>query len=153
MPAALKSRLALLLFLGVFLIPIGMSSMRGLTHVLTCEEEVRTPFTFGVQEEGEPDIGSAFVLEPEDVEVESVCGGLGLDMQARPIDDEQVALILPITNNTEHPWRGTVNLQVENIVVPIDIRQIPPGDTRSDSVTLRLDPGTHELTGSLLIGP
>ncbi len=154
MPRTLKSRLALLLLLGIFLVPIGMSSLRGLTHVLTCEEEVRTPFTFGIQEEGSPDIGSALVLEPEEVEaVESFCGGLSLELQAQPIDDERVALVLPITNNTAHPWRGTVNLQVENIVVPVDIRQIPPGETRSDSVTLRLDPGTHELTGSLLVGP
>lgn len=153
MPPALKSRLALLLFLGVFLIPIGMSSMRGLTHILTCEEEVRTPFTFGIQDEGEPDIGSAFVLEPEDLDVGTFCGGLTLDMQAQPIDEGRVDVLLPITNNTEHPWRGTVNLQVENIIVPVDVRQIPPGETRSDRVTLRLEPGTHELTGSLLIGP
>lgn len=153
MPAALRSRLALLVFLGIFLIPIGMSSMRGLTHIVTCEEEVRTPFTFGIQDEGQPDIGSAFVLEPEDLELETFCDGLTLDLRAQPIDSERVNLVLPITNNTEHPWRGTVNLQVENIIVPIDIRQIPPGETRSDSVTLRLDEGTHELTGSLLIGP
>lgn len=153
MPAALRSRLALLVFLGIFLIPIGMGSMRGLTHVLTCEEQVQTPFTFGIQEEGEPDLGSAFVLEPGDLEDEGFCVGLTLELAARALDAERVNVLLPITNNTDHPWRGTVNLAIENIIVPVDIRQIPPGETRSDSVTLRLDPGAHELTGKLLIGP
>ena len=35
----------MLALLGTFLIPIGTSSLRGLTHVLTCAEDTETPFT------------------------------------------------------------------------------------------------------------
>ena len=45
MPSILKSRIAIVALLAVFLIPVGTSSLRGLTHVLTCEAEVEKPFS------------------------------------------------------------------------------------------------------------
>lgn len=153
MPSGLRPRLALIVLLGVFLIPIVVGSMRGLTHVLTCQEQVRTPFTIGLEEDEGPQLGSSLVLERGDEEEPGLCGGLTLDVQARPLDDDRVELTLPITNGTDSPWRGTVNLEVEEVTVPIGIDEIPPGETRTDTVTLRLDRGTHEVGGSLLIGP
>jgi hypothetical protein len=41
-PNILRSRVALVALLVIFLIPIGLSSLRGLTHILTCSEEVVT---------------------------------------------------------------------------------------------------------------
>jgi hypothetical protein len=37
--------------------------------------------------------------------------------------------------------------------VPISIGQIPPGGTRTGKVELHIAPGTHHISGSLLIGP
>ena len=61
--------------------------------------------------------------------------------------------MVPITNRSDLEWHGTVKLELEATSLPVRIGSIPPGDTRSDEVTLRLPPGTHELDGSLLIGP
>lgn len=54
MPSILKSRIALVALIGVFLIPIMSSSLRGLTHVLTCEGSVETPFSVVVEEGTDP---------------------------------------------------------------------------------------------------
>ena len=54
MPSILRSRVALAALIGVFLIPIVGTSMRGLTHVLTCEDQVETPFTVVIDEGAAP---------------------------------------------------------------------------------------------------
>ncbi|MGH2809124.1 MAG: hypothetical protein ACRDKT_17810, partial [Actinomycetota bacterium] len=59
MPPILRSRLALVALMGAFLIPIGMSSLRGLTHVLSCKQEARQPFTVIVSPVGEPEVLSS----------------------------------------------------------------------------------------------
>jgi hypothetical protein len=150
MPSILRSRLALLALLGAFLIPIGMSSLRGLTHVLTCNEEAKQPFTVIVTE-GKPEVLSSIRIGQEDTG--RLCGGLSLETQARAGDGGDVELILPITNHTEHPWQGTVSVLVGKTTIPVDIGEIPPGETRQDSIDLELREGTTELSGSLLIGP
>ena len=53
-PSVLRSRLALLGLFGIFLIPLGLSSLHGLTHVITCRAGTRAPFTLAVSERGEP---------------------------------------------------------------------------------------------------
>ena len=151
MPITLRSRIALLALMGVFLIPVIASSLRGLTHVLTCREEVDTPFSMVIPEAGDPVLTTSNRIERG--QDESVCGGLSLDMAAHIEPDGRVAMTLPITNNSEQPWRGTVSLSVGDTSVPIDIGSIEPGQTEADTVRLRLDEGTHEVNGSLLIGP
>ena len=151
MPPILRSRLALFALLGAFLIPIGMSSLRGLTHVLSCKEESRRPFTLIVNPTGQPEVLSSLRLERNSTG--ELCGGLTLETQARTSGNSQVTLILPITNNTEFPWRGTVTLKVGGTAIPVDIGEIPPGETRSDEVPIDLEPGTTEVNGALLIGP
>ena len=150
MPSILRSRLALLALLGVFLIPIGMSSLRGLTHVLTCKEEVEQPFTVIVTD-GQPEVLSSIRIGRQDTG--RLCGGLSLETQARAGSGGEITLVLPITNHTEHPWRGTVSVVVGDTTVPVDIGEIPSGETRQDTIDLELDEGTTELSGSLLIGP
>ena len=141
----------MVVLLGTFLIPIGMSSLRGLTHLLTCQDEAEIPFTLIVPEEGAPVIVSSNVIERD--EPEGVCGGLVLDMGVGPSDPGRVQLRLPITNNTEYDWQGSVSLQLGDTTVPVDIGEIRAGETRSDTVVVRVDPGEIEVNGSLLIGP
>jgi hypothetical protein len=150
-PSILRSRAALAVMLGAFLIPIGMSSLRGLTHVLTCDDEVTTPFTLIVPERGEPTVVSSTIIERG--QEGGLCGGLFVNPQARAEGTGRVAMTLPIQNRTEFPWQGTVKLVLGDITVPVGIGEIPAGKTESDTVHLDLDPGSHEISGSLLIGP
>ena len=60
---------------------------------------------------------------------------------------------LPITNNTRYAWRGSVKLVVRGASVPVGIGEIEPGETKADSVSVKIGPGTHKVEGTLLIGP
>src|SRR5688572_360647 len=103
MPPALRAQVALVGFLAVLLIPIGTSSLRGLTHVLTCREEAATPFAIEVPEDGPPVISSSTVIErPESGEAPSgeLCGGLVLDLAVGSHADERAEVEVTITNNS-----------------------------------------------------
>lgn len=141
--------------LGAFLIPIGSSSLRGLTHVLTCQEKAKTPFTVVFEEGQKPTILSATgQITPEDTEKEStLCGGLTLDIGVSEASPGHVAVHVPITNNGKFEWRGTVAVKAGKASIPIDIGSIKPGVTEKETVTLKLKAGTTQLDGSLLIGP
>ena len=151
MPSALRSRLALFALLGAFLIPIGMSSLRGLTHVLTCKEAAETPFTLITPEGMEPQLLSSSRITADTEEF--LCGGLSLNMGARSQGPGRVDMILPITNHSEYLWQGSVTLVVGETSIPADIGKIPAGETRTDTLELTLEPGELEVNGSLLIGP
>ena len=139
------------MLLGAFLIPIGTSSLRGLTHVLTCDGETEVPFTLVVPERGDPVIVSSNVIVRN--EPEGVCGGLVLNMGVGPGGPGRVELRLPITNKTEFGWRGTVRIRLGSTVVPVGIGEIKAGETREDTVRVNVSPGEIEVNGSLLIGP
>lgn len=150
-PRVLRSRIALTVLLGAFLIPIVTSSLRGLTHVLTCNEEAEVPFTLVVPEQGDPVIVSSRAVTRG--EAEGVCGGLVLDVGVGPAGPGAVNLRLPITNKTAYDWHGTVSLKVGGTVVPVDIGTIRAGETGTDTVRVDVSPGQVEIDGSLLIGP
>jgi hypothetical protein len=150
MPAILRSRVALLGLLGVFLIPIFMSSLRGLTHVLTCRESVRTPFTLFVREDAPPQAVTSTLVRRHEA---GICGALDVQLGARVAGARELAMVVPITNNSSYPWRGTVQLELDNLSIPVDIGAISAGATETDTVTFRLDRGAHDVSGSLLIGP
>lgn len=150
MPTALRSRLALFAMLGAFLIPIGMSSLRGLTHVLTCSEPARASFTLVTDPGTRPVVSSSTRLERG--QTDELCGGLVLDLRARG-EGSDVAMIVLITNRSGSLWRGTVELALERLSIPVNIGEIPAGATRSDTVHFKLGAGTHEVGGQLLIGP
>lgn len=150
MPSGLRSRIALVALLGAFLIPIGTSSLRGLTHVLTCRDREEIPFTL-INEGGDPTIVSSKVYERG--AEQGVCGGLILDMGAGPAGGDRVQITLPIRNTSEFDWQGTVRLQLGNATVPVDVGKIPAGATRTERVTVDVDPGRLNVDGSLLIGP
>ncbi len=151
MPPALRSKLALAVLFGTFLIPVTSSSLRGLTHLLTCRGAADIPFTLVVPEQGKPVIVSSNVVvrgQPT-----GVCGGLVLDMAVGRSQVGEVTLRLPITNRTEYDWRGTVRLVVNGETVPVDIGEVRAGATVEDSVRVAVKPGSVEIGGSLLIGP
>jgi hypothetical protein len=150
-PSILRSRIALVVMLGAFLIPIGMSSLRGLTHVLTCRQQVASPFTLIVPDRGAPTVVSSTIIERGGEA--GLCGGLFVNPQARAETSGRVAMTLPIENRTKYRWQGTVRLVLGKTTIPIGIGEVPAGATESDTVVLRLDPGSHEISGSLLIGP
>lgn len=147
---ALRSRAALFALLGAFLIPLGESSLSGLTHVLTCREDARAPFTIVIPQSGAPQIQSSVKIRPGEREL---CGGLSLDTRVGAAGSGRVRMIISITNRTDFRWRGSVQILVGSTSFPANIGEIGPRSTATDEVLLRLEPGTHELEGSLLIGP
>ena len=143
--------MALIALLGAFLIPILLSSLQGLTHVVTCQEATNVPFTVELHPGGQPTISSSIQITRESVE--GVCGGLVLDMKVGQETPRKVKITLPITNNTAHEWQGSVKLNLGGTTVPVRIGNIPAGATREDTIHFNVDQGTNEINGSLLIGP
>lgn len=161
MPSSLRGRLALFGVLAVLLIPIATSSLHGLTHILSCEERSDTPFSIDLTSSETPVLTSSQVIErqpPGSVKAQTppgeLCGGLTLDMHMTSRDADSAEVVLDITNGTEFGWRGTVQLQLDDVAIPVDIGDIAPGATESDRVTLSLKgERRYDLEGSLLIGP
>jgi len=150
-PSVLRSRLALIALLGAFLIPIFLSSLQGLTHVLTCQQKTDVPFTVELPPHGQPTISSSSVITR--ATASGLCGGLHLDMRVGTQGPNKVKIILPIQNGTRYDWEGTVKLKLGGTDVPVRIGRVPAGRTREDEIRFHVDPGTHEINGSLLIGP
>ncbi len=143
--------------LAVLLIPIGTSTLRGLTHVLTCRERSATPFSIDVAESGAPTILSSTVVERDPsgaVVSDEVCGGLRLDIEVGSRVENRADVTLAITNNSPYGWRGSVRLMLGGTPLPISIGKIDAGETARDNIELRLDAGRrYEIEGSLLVGP
>lgn len=149
-PSALRSRVALLALSGVLVIPFGLSSLKGLTHILSCDKNVGQPFTLQI-----PRRGSATLTTSTRVEVDqtALCGGLRADVGARARPDGRVAVVVPITNTSPYGWHGTVQLRLGGTSIPVSIGHIGPRQTRTESVVFDLPSGVHQLGGSLLLGP
>ena len=150
-PALLRPRLAMIVLFGVFLIPVVLSSLRGLTHVVSCTREIARPFEVSVGDEDRPVITGSAVVEAG---AEQPCvGALEVDVSVSARGPNEIAVTVPISNEGITPWRGTVRLQVGNTVIPFQIGLVPAGETRSETIVLRLPAGTTGFSGSLLIGP
>jgi hypothetical protein len=136
--------------LGLVLIPAGLTSLRGLTHVLTCSENVEQPFEV-VFLEGEGPIltGSTQVRPNQGL----LCGALSASVSVSSSEANRLDLTIPISNLSNAPWRGTVRLKVAETRVQVPIGVVPAGETRSETIHLRLPDGVTTLDGSLLIGP
>jgi hypothetical protein len=149
-PSILRSRIALVALVGTFLVPIMTSSLRGLTHVLTCQEQSRTPFTLIIPEGGAPEAVTSTRFGRE---TSSICGGLSLNLGSRVLGSKELAMVIPITNTSQYVWRGTVKLVLDDTSIPVDIGKIEAGESATDTISFELEEGAHELGGSLLIGP
>ena len=146
MAPILRSRLALAALLGAFLIPIGTSSLRGLTHVLTCRQQTHVPFTIDI-----PNITSSQrITRNEPLEL---CGGLTLNLRVKQLAADKIQVALPITNHTRYTWQGSVSLNVAGTSVPVRIGTVKPGQTSTDTIDVKIPHGSHTIDGSLLIGP
>lgn len=154
LPMALRAKLAAVLLLGIFFIPFATSDLRGLSHVLSCSDAVRTSlYVDGGAGDGGAVLGSADQVTRDDVGT-GLCGGLEVDLQLSSARDDRAEVLVAITNTTEHDWRGTVELDFDGAPVPVAIGAIGPGDTATDSVEVRIPEGrSYEITGTLLIGP
>ena len=126
--------------------------MRGLTHVLVCEDRFQQPFTMVVPPNGEPEILSSIRIT-KDPRSNEICGGLTIEPRARSAPDGRIAFTLPVKNNTDFLWRGTMSVELGGTLIPIDVGEVGPGQTRSDTVRFELEEGEHEVDGSLSIGP
>jgi hypothetical protein len=153
MPSALRAQVALWGMLACFLIPIGVSNLRGLTHILTCEDELASAFTIRVDGDGRATLLAASPAFDRD-DVRDLCGGLLLAIEAGSPRPGHAELVFTITNNTEYGWHGSVRVDIGATPVPIDIGEVAPGESASDSIDIDLDPdSSYEIEGSLLIGP
>lgn len=151
MSLLLRSRVALFGLLAAFLIPLAASSMRGLDHVLTCRDEIRTPFGVSLGGPDGPVVTTSSRMRIDDPD--GLCGGLRVDLAARQPRESSVTMVVPVTNMSRLAWRGTVQLRIGGIDLPVGTGEVPPGATVTDHVDLHLPPGDHELDGSLFIGP
>ena len=151
MASSLRSRLALIALIGLFLIPVITSSLNGLTHVITCTADTRTPFTVNLPSSGPPTITSAETFDRSSVR--GLCGGLALSMGVASRQRGMVRVLLPVSNHTRYRWHGTVRLVVGGTSVPFGIGTVAPGATAISHVDLAVGSGVTQITGSLLIGP
>lgn len=151
MSSLLRSRVALFGLAAAFLIPVASSSSRGLNHVLTCREQIRTPFTVSLGGREGPVVTTSTRIRIDDED--TLCNGLRVELGARQITAERVVMVVPISNTSRFPWRGTVQLRLGDLGLPVDVGQVPAGRTVTDRVELSLPPGDHALDGALLIGP
>ena len=147
----LKARVAFFAMFGIFLLPVGFSSLRGLTHVLTCEEESDVPFTMVVGEGASPTIITSDEISPG--EPTGYCDGLTLDMRAGRASGDKVEMVVAVTNRSQSFWKGSVGLNFGSQSVPVSIGGVPAQTTRTETVRLNLGPGSHDLAGTLFVGP
>lgn len=152
MPSSVRSRVALFALLAVFVIQIAASSLDGLTHVLTCHQATNAPFTLVVPEQGRPTILSSVRLE-RGAGAGRLCGGLTLDIAVGADTPGHLKIRLPITNHSKYTWRGSVKLRLGAVSIPVNVGAVKAGRTVASTVRVRIDPGSHEIGGSLLIGP
>ena len=88
-----------------------------------------------------------------EVDSDELCGGLNVDPAIHSEGESDIAISLPIENNSPFVWRGTITLRLGKTPIPIGIGEIPPGETRTETVDLDLKRGSHDLNGVLSIGP
>jgi len=154
LPMALRAKMAAVVLLGIFFIPFATSDLRGLTHVLSCSDEVRTSlYVDGGTDDGGAVLGSADSVTREDAGL-GLCGGLEVDLQLTSTQGDRAEVLVSIANTSDNRWQGSVELDFEGAPVPVSIGSIGPGATETDSVEVRVPAGrSYEITGTLLIGP
>lgn len=155
MPALTRHRLPLVVLAVLFLIPIGTSSLRGLTHILTCEDEVGTYLSIAPPlEPGEaPTLLSSQVIEADDDPL--ICEALEVDLAVGDFDEDTgaVELLVVVANRSDVDWRGTIQLDIGDTAIPLTVGRIPAGATVDDATWIRSRDDQVAIDGALLIGP
>ena len=138
--------------LGIFLIPVANSTLRGLTHVLTCEAAVDATLQIDNTVGDDSVLLSADTLTADDED--GLCGGLTVDLQLASTTEDAADVVVEIVNDTDVDWQGSVELEFSGISVPVAIGDVAAGETATDTITLNIEPDrTYEISGTLLIGP
>lgn len=136
----------------MFLIPISQANLRGLTHVLTCKQEIEQPFTVVIPPKGEPELLSSVTISRDEPDP-TLCGGLIAEPGVTTAGRGTITMVSRVQNNSPYPWRGTITLRLGKTSIPVGIGAVPAGETRSERVPFQLGRGTFQLNGSLSIGP
>lgn len=138
--------------LGIFLIPVANSTLRGLTHVLTCEAAVDATLQIDNTVGDDSVLLSADTITADDED--GLCGGLTVDLQLASTTEDAADVVVEIVNDTDVDWQGSVELEFSGISVPVAIGDVAAGETATDTITLNIEPDrTYEISGTLLIGP
>lgn len=150
-----RHRAPLALLAVLFLIPVATSSLRGLTHVLTCSDEVGTAISISPGlEPGEPPtlLSSRVLVAGEDP---LICDALEVDLSIGGFDAStgDTDLVVAIANRTELDWHGTIRLSIAGTSVPLAVGRITAGETVTATPTVRTGRDQVEVEGQLLIGP
>lgn len=141
--------MAAVVLVAIFLIPLGLLNLRGLTHVVSCEDQVRQPFQV-VFSAGQPVLTGSTVVEPDDG---PLCGVLDAGLSVSSPGPNRLDITVPIDNLSDQDWRGTIELAVGETKVPVPIGLVPAQGSRTEVVQLHLPDGTTQVDGLLLIGP
>jgi hypothetical protein len=161
LPMAIRARIAVIVLLGIVLIPVTTSSLRGLTHVLSCEASVVATLTIDTTAEA----GGGAVLGSSDTVtrdpgggdgggIDELCGGLSVGLELANTTEDRAEVEVTLTNHTDSDWRGSVELRFAGADIPVSIGRVRAGTTESDLVSLRIRPGrSYEISGTLLLGP
>lgn len=154
LPMSLRAKMALVTLLGIFFVPFAMSDLRGLSHVLTCDEAVTTSLFVQAAESAEETI----LLSADSTTVETaglgLCDGLVVDLQLVAVDGDTADVLVDITNTSEFDWQGTIDIDFDGTPIQVAIGSIDAGATESDTVEFNVDAGrSYEITSTLLIGP
>lgn len=154
MPSSLRAKTALVAIFAVLMIPLWTSSLRGLTHVLTCNQTTDTDFSIDVAPDGTASVLSSVQFDREGSSRE-LCDGLVVDVGVNSNDESGTAdVLLSITNNSEFDWKGSVQVKLDAISIPVSIGKIAAGRTETDTIEVNLENGkSYEVKGNLLIGP
>jgi|SRR6056297_1428819 len=150
-----RHRAPLALLAVLFLIPVATSSLRGLTHILTCSDEVGTSISISPGlAEGEPPtlLSSTALVAGEDP---LICEALEVQLSIGAFDEDtgDTELLVDIANRSELDWRGTIQLSIAGTRVPLSVGRIEAGETVTASPTVRTGSDQIEVDGQLLIGP
>lgn len=150
-----RHRAPLALLAVLFLIPVAASSLRGLTHVLSCADEVGTSISISPgQEPGEPPtLLSSRVLVAGDDRL--ICSALEVDLSIGSFNEASgdTELVVDIANRSELDWRGTIQLSIGAARVPLAVGRIAAGESVTATPTIRTSRDQVEVEGLLLIGP
>jgi hypothetical protein len=150
-----RHRMPLVVLAVVFLIPIGTSSLRGLSHILTCGDEVGTPITITPAGPGMPPIVTSSVVIEEGQDPR-ICQALVVDFGIAQYDEDRgaVQLVVTITNESEFDWAGTIQLQIGPRLAPLPAGRIDAGESAVSRVWIHgFQDERVEVQGTLLIGP
>jgi hypothetical protein len=141
----LQARLGVLALALAALLPILLGSLRGLNHLLICEEASATPFVVSRDV-----LGTAVRFDPQ---APDPCGGLDVQLSAKAESPRRIALTAEVTNESPWRWRGTVALLIGETPVPLSVGPLDPGERTTRTVRVLVDEQAQEVSARLLVGP